>query len=164
MNQLDSLLEELSHTRGALLGAIAGLDAAALDRKGVVGSWSIKNTLAHIAAWEDRVAHTLPIRLATGDLPEELRAEVADEDAWNARQTAEREELTPDEQLIELERTRAALVDFLRTLDPALLDRPNPWQRWSGTLTEFLRLAIRDHEAEHLEDLHAAAQALRAGA
>jgi hypothetical protein len=31
------------------IGAIAGLDEAALDRKGVVSEWSVKNVLAHIA-------------------------------------------------------------------------------------------------------------------
>lgn len=149
MNALDTLLDELSRARDTLLDAIIGLDAIALDRKGVIGEWSIKNVLAHIAAWEDRLAHTLPIRMETGDLPEHMRAEVADEDAWNAKQIADREELTPEEQLIELERTRDALIAYLQTLDSAAVERPHPWQRWSGTFADFLRLVVRDHELEH---------------
>ena len=52
------VFEELSQTRAALLDTIAGLGEDALDRKGVVGEWSIKNVLAHIAAWEAWVLAT----------------------------------------------------------------------------------------------------------
>lgn len=157
---MDDLLNELNRARAALLDAIAGLDEAALDRKGMVGEWSIKNVLAHIAAWEGWLVQTLPARLATGEIPEALRAPAADEDRWNAEQVAEREELTPDEQLMELERARDALVTYLRTLDEATLERPRPWPRWQGTLREFFLRAIRDHEQEHLDDLRAAAARL----
>src|SRR5262245_61816790 len=105
------ILEELAHTRATLLDALAGLDEAALDRKGVVGEWSIKNALAHIAAWESLVVQMLPARLATGKTPDELVARAQDEDRFNAEEVAEREELTPSEQLIELERIREALLD-----------------------------------------------------
>ena len=52
MTTLSDALAEFGHTRAELLAAIGGLDEAALDRKGVIGEWSIKNVLAHIAAWE----------------------------------------------------------------------------------------------------------------
>src|SRR5690349_6263284 len=150
-------LEALNRTRAELLDVIAGLDEATLDRKGVVGEWSIKNVLAHIAAWEDWVVRALPARLATGATPEDFRARAEDEDRFNAEEVAEREELTPGEQLMELERTRDALLAYVRSLDEATLVRRQPWDTWEGTVPEYLAAALGEHEAEHVEQLRGAA-------
>ncbi|HJZ46533.1 MAG TPA: DinB family protein [Roseiflexaceae bacterium] len=160
METLDRSLAQLNDTRAELLGAFAGLDEAALDRKGVVGEWSIKNVLAHIAAWEAWVVQALPVRLATGATPADLRQRIADEDRFNAEEVAEREELTPDEQLMELERTRAELLAYVRGLDAPTLERRHPWDTWEGTLPQYLLAALRDHEAEHVEALRAAVAGL----
>ena len=155
------ILEELARIRAELLDAIAGLDEAALDRRSVVGEWSIKNVLAHIAAWEAWVVQALPARLATGKTPEDFRARIQDEDRFNAEEVAEREELTPSEQLIELERTREALLAELRSLDTAAWERRGPWDTWQGTLAEYLRESLVGHEQEHLADLQSAAEQLK---
>jgi uncharacterized damage-inducible protein DinB len=147
------VFEELSRTRAALLDTLAGLDEQALERKGVVGEWSIKNVLAHIAAWEAWVVQALPARLATGTTPPALQARQVDEDASNALEVAEREELTVSEQLMELERTREALLAYLRELDAATWERRNPWSTWQGTLAEYLRMALTEHEEEHIAAL-----------
>jgi hypothetical protein len=156
MVTLHNALDELGRTRAELLAAIGELDEAALDRKGVVGNWSIKNVLAHIAAWEAWVVQALPVRMATSTTPQDFRQRAEDEDRFNAEEVAEREELTPDEQLMELDRTRAELLAYLGGLDAAALERPHPWDTWEGTLPEYLLAALRDHEAEHVEALRAA--------
>ena len=155
------IFADLARTRAALLDVIAGLDEAALDRKGVVGEWSIKNVLAHIAAWEAWVIQALPVRLATGKTPGDFLARIQDEDRFNAEEVAEREELTPSEQLIELERTREALLDELRGLDASTWERRNPWDTWHGTLAEYLRKTQVAHDEEHIVGLRAAAEQLR---
>jgi uncharacterized damage-inducible protein DinB len=153
MLTLAQALEQLNNTRTELLDAIHGIDQAALDRKGVLGAWSIKNMLAHIAAWEAWVVQALPARLASGTTPPDLAQRLVDEDASNAEEVAEREELTPDEQLMELERNRAELLVFVHGLDEATLTRPNPWDTWPHTVPEYLLDALRDHEAAHIEEL-----------
>jgi hypothetical protein len=161
MDTLSDALAELGRTRAELLAAIGGLDEAALDRQGVIGDWSIKNVLAHIAAWEAWVVEALPARLTTGTTPQDFRQRAEDEDRFNAEEVAEREELTPDEQLMELERTRAELLAYLRGLDAAALEHKHPWDSWEGSLPEYLLEALRDHEAEHIEALRAAAVGLK---
>lgn len=161
MDALHDALAELGRTRAELLGAIAGLDEAALDRKGIAGEWSIKNVLAHIAAWEDWVVQALPVRMATGTTPEDFRQRAQDEDRFNAEEVAEREELTPVEQLMELERTRAELLAYLGGLDATTLARKHPWDTWAGTLPEYLLVALCDHEAEHVEALRTASARLK---
>ena len=157
MTTLSEALAALHHTRAELLAVIDGLDEAALDRKGAVGAWSVKNVLAHIVAWEAWVVGALPARMGAGTTPADFLQRVADEDRFNAEEVAEREELTPDEQLMELERTRAELLAYLGSLDPAALGRKQPWDTWAGTLPEYLLEALRDHEAEHVEALRAVA-------
>jgi len=160
MTTLSDALAELGRTRAELLAAIGGLEEAALDRNGVIGDWSIKNVLAHIAAWEAWVVEALPARMATGATPHDFRQRAQDEDRFNAEEVAEREELTPDEQLMELDRTRAELLVYLRGLDAGALERKHPWDTWPGTLPEYLLAALGDHESEHVEDLRTAAAAL----
>lgn len=156
MTTLHDALAALAHTRAELLTAISGLGEAVLDRKGVVGDWSVKNVLAHIAAWEAWVAQALPARMTTSVTPEDFRQRAEDEERFNAEEVAEREELTPDEQLMELERTRAELLAYLHGLDATVLARTQPWDTWEGTLPEYLLKALCDHEAEHVEVLRAA--------
>jgi hypothetical protein len=160
MTTLHDALAALAHTRAELLIAIDGLGEAALDRKGVIGDWSVKNVLAHIAAWEAWVVQALPARMTSGTTPEDFRQRAEDEDRFNAEEVAEREELTPDEQLMELERTRAELLAYLRGLDAGALARQQPWDSWAGTLPEYLLESLRDHEAEHVEVLRAAVDAM----
>lgn len=46
------LLDRVPRSRGALEDALAGLSAAQLTAAGPDGGWSVKDHLAHIAAWE----------------------------------------------------------------------------------------------------------------
>lgn len=156
MVTLGIAIDNLEATRAELLSLLGGLDSATLDHKNIVGSWSIKNVLAHLAAWEDWVVQALPPRIATGTTPPDFRERAANEDRFNQIEVAEREELTPDKQLMELERVRAELLAFVRQLGPGAAARPQPWDTWPGTLPEYLIEALRDHEAEHIDALRAA--------
>ena len=156
MQQLEQALAELQATRDELLATIGRLSSAALDRKGAIGEWSVKNILAHLAAWEDWVVQALPQRMAAGETPAAFRERAENEDRFNQIEIAEREELTPEEQLMELERVREELLSYVRGLGQAELARRNPWAGWNGTLPEYLLGALRDHEAEHIAELRAA--------
>lgn len=154
-----TVFEELAQARAELLALLAGQDEAALERKGLAGDWSAKNVLAHLVAWEVWVVEMLQARLGGAALPEHLRAASADADAYNAAQVAEREELTPDEQLMELERTRVELLALLRTLEPARFETPEPWPGARHSLSDYLRLILVQHEREHAAALRATLQA-----
>ena len=155
-----SVLEEMSRTRSLLLNAIEGLDEDALDHKGVIGAWSIKNCLAHLAGWEDWIAQVLQAGLTNGHVPDHLRSAPQDFDAFNAEQVAEREELTPDEQLTELQRVRVALLEIVEHLDEATLNTPQPWAGKDRSIAFYLNI-LPHHDEEHLEDIQTAAQKLR---
>jgi hypothetical protein len=156
MTTLDQALDALARTRADLLGVVGSVDEDDQDRKGVIGEWSIKNVLAHLAAWEAWVVQALPERVSTGTTPAAFRERAENEDRFNHEEVAEREELTPHEQLMELERTHAELLVYVRGLDDETLGRGNPWDTWQGTIPDYLVESLRDHEAEHVEELRKA--------
>jgi len=50
-----SILDELRTKYVALEAILAPLDEAQMTKIGVIGDWSIKDILAHITAWQDRL-------------------------------------------------------------------------------------------------------------
>ncbi len=158
----DDLIATLTAQRQELLAALAGLSDEQLDRKSVVGDWSIKNALAHLAAWEQVVTQITPERLRTGVYPEALRAINADEDANNAREIAASEHLTPAEQLAALARARADLTAMIRALGDDALAREHPWPEWDPPLAKYFLASIGEHETEHGAAIRSGAATLRA--
>src|SRR5258708_153554 len=159
----DVLIATLRQQRQSLLEAISSLSDDQLDRKGVVGEWSIKNALAHLTAQEEVLTRVTLERLHTGAYPEELRAINADADASNAREVAAREHLSPTEQLAALARARAELSTMIREMGDAALAREQPWPQWSGTLASYFLANVGEHEREHVAAIQAGAEQLREG-
>jgi hypothetical protein len=160
MSATNDVIESLTSSRHALLEAIAGLPDATLNQKGVVGEWSIKNVLAHMAAWEQVVTGFLPERLATGAKPA-IFAQMTDEDAWNEKTVAEHEHLSPQEQMQHLATAREALLQLIRGLGDEALNRQHPWPEWEGTLAAYFWESIGSHDQEHQEAMQAAVERLR---
>jgi|SRR5690348_6256909 len=156
MSTITDLFASLGQERAALLDAIKDLPDDFLDRKGVVGEWSIKNVLGHLVAWESAVTEFLPERVATGARPAIFALIGDDEDGWNAREVASREHLTPRQELNEFERSRQALLQTLRELGEEMLSREHPWKGWDGTVAAYVLDSVGGHEAEHREAMVAA--------
>jgi uncharacterized damage-inducible protein DinB len=153
MSTLTNLIATLDQERALLLDAIKKVPDEALTLKGVVGAWSIKNVLAHLADQEILVVQVLPQRLATGITPEIVSIINADADAWNAKQIEASEHLTIYEQLKQLEQARQALVQVLRDLGEEGLNRQHPWPEWEGTVAEYILQVVVEHEREHRETM-----------
>lgn len=149
MPTLTNLIATLDHERGLLLDAVKKVPDEALTLKGVVGTWSIKNVLAHLADQERLVSRVLPQRLATGITPEIVSIINADADAWNAKQIEASEHFTFSEQLKQLEQARQALVQVLSNVGEEVLNRQHPWPEWEGTVAEYIIQVVVEHEREH---------------
>lgn len=156
MSTLTNLLSTLGYERALLLDALKQVPDETLTLKGLVGTWSIKNVLAHLADQEHLVVQVLPQRLATGITPPILSIINADADAWNAQQIAASEHLTFNEQLNQLEQARQALVQMLRDIGEEALNRQHPWPEWQGTLAAYILQVVGEHERGHRETILAA--------
>jgi hypothetical protein len=151
MAAMTDLARTLTREREALLGTIAWLSESALDRSGVLGEWSIKRALAHLAARERWVVATLPRLLAAGatDAPTPVTNDVANDCATLETHIACYERLSPTEQVLELERVRDSLLALLSTLGEEGLTRPRPWQGWAGTVADYVLTMVYHHERQH---------------
>ncbi|MBI5285035.1 MAG: ClbS/DfsB family four-helix bundle protein, partial [Chloroflexi bacterium] len=84
MSEIDknTLLANIGRDRATLDALVAGLNEAQLLEPALEAGWSVKDVLAHIAAWE-RLCTSWLDAIARDETPE--RPEVGDVDATNAR-------------------------------------------------------------------------------
>jgi DinB family protein len=149
MSTADSLIYSLTREREALLGTIAWLSDTALDQQGAVGEWSIKDVLAHLTARERHIVSALPASLDAAGAPSVSDSSYVPPDSVAARRRRRERGVSPTEQVLELERARADLLCLLAHLGDSGLEWRPPWAGWHGTLADYVRVMVGDHEREH---------------
>jgi predicted RNase H-like HicB family nuclease/uncharacterized damage-inducible protein DinB len=140
------LLARLAAERAALLGQLVGLDERTLVEEPVVEDWTVKDLLAHVAAWdrwEDRTMRCM----AVGEVPD-LTA-VRDFDASNAVFVAEWRDRTLDEVLTELQAARADWMAWLESLPEEEFFRPRSYEGWDWAFSREPVEIQWQHDAEH---------------
>jgi hypothetical protein len=151
-NIIPEIRRRLFEDRRATLLLIEGLGADEAGRRPRPDAWSIKDHVAHLSAVEDSV-----IAFAGRILAEERPvADSYDVDAWNARQRAERADLTWKETLAELSATRERLLVLLEEVPQESLSRIGSHPIWGEpiTLGSVLRVPYR-HERGHRDEIKA---------
>jgi uncharacterized damage-inducible protein DinB len=144
-------LERLAHTRQELLASIDGLSATGWATGEMLPGWTVQDTLAHIAAWETRVATLLPDLLSDNG----MRVVGAEVETFNAEQVALRRARTPRELLDELADSRRRILEALANVTDDDLTRPRsvPWGQLS--VERWALQEICDHDGEHAAQLRA---------
>lgn len=101
MSAKEDLLRQAEEEFRALKAAVGGLDATRLT--GVwLGTWSIKDILAHISGWHRELGPALE-RMARGEKPIPEGTSYEDVDAWNAKFAAAKKDAPVSEVLRELD-------------------------------------------------------------
>lgn len=146
----DRLLSALDEARTAFLDALADVDADLVTVPGVMGDWSVRDLVVHVAFWADHGSDALD--LATAGRGAEFAYARGDADAMNARLLVGARAVSPHEALIREERAFADLRERVAALDPSVL----PQRLGNGdTVEEVIRYDGPDHYAEHSEHLRA---------
>lgn len=86
-DRLGDLLTALDEARDAFSAALGDVEPALMTTPGVVGGWSARDLVHHVAYWADHGAAA--IALAVGGRGAEFSYARADTDAMNARAVAE---------------------------------------------------------------------------
>ena len=147
---LDALLGELDASRDAFLDALADVDADLVTVPGVVGDWSVRDLVLHVAAWDAHGADALA--LAASGRGSAFAYSRADTDAMNERFVAEGRAVSPREALAREEAAFDAFRGAIAELAPALLGE----RLGNGDAVEaVIRYDGADHYAEHAEHLRA---------
>jgi hypothetical protein len=78
------ILDAMNDSRAKLLKSVDGLSPSAMQEPGVVGEWSVRDTLAHITRWEAELVRLL-FQLKQGQTPDFPTLTEPDFDKTNAR-------------------------------------------------------------------------------
>jgi uncharacterized damage-inducible protein DinB len=144
-------LQRVRAGRADLNQAISGLTEEQLTQEIVTGEWTVKDVLAHLAAWQGE-AQRAAERLAHGEAHPYLVEEDIDE--WNARRVEERRRLPLVDVMQEFNDAQDALLESLeRCPEDGGAAGPDWWEP-IGPLWW-----LTEHDGEHL----AAIQAFRQG-
>lgn len=141
------LLKRIDKAWQALQESYAGLSDAELVQPGVTGTWSVKDTIAHVTWWEEEALTHLPLILA-GGRPPRYSVVYGGIDAFNAQMAEKKGKLSLSEVLQARDDTHRRLTDYIQTV---------PVDQFA-TETRFrrrLRLDTYGHYPEHAEAIQA---------
>lgn len=146
----DELRRALDASRNAFLDALAEVDTELVLAPGVVGDWSVRDLVVHVAAWCDH--GSTAIDLAVAGHGSEFAYSKDETDAMNERILADGRSVSPAAALELEESAFGGLRERVARLDPALLGL----RLGSGdTVEEVIRYDGPDHYAEHAAHLRA---------
>jgi hypothetical protein len=149
-----ALVAVIKRERSHLENVIAGLSDSQKLASGVEGSWSVKDIMSHIAAWE-RLAHD---RLVAGSTGEPLKYPIisGDEmvDQFNAKVFHDNQVRSLEEIEAEFEAAHTALMKVISELAPEVLHQRLPFD-WAGKLTYQVVISSNTHwhYVEHSESI-----------
>ena len=107
-NTKEELLNEAAREYRALHEALQGLNEAQMTDVWL-GTWSVRDIVAHIAGWHQEMAPALE-RLARGERPIREGVSYDDVDAWNERFAAARRTAAVADVLLELDKSHEAFL------------------------------------------------------
>src|SRR5213593_2363627 len=141
------LLQRLDQAWEALRESYAGLSDAELLRPGVTGTWSIKDIIAHVTWWEEEALKHLPLILA-GGRPPRYSVTYGGIDAFNAKMTKQRQNLTLAEVLRQRDDVHGRLIALVRSAPETQVTGETRFRR-------RLRLDTYGHYPKHARAIRA---------
>ncbi len=148
----EDLLNQLRQARATLLRATEGVSKEEMTISPVVGHWTVKELLAHIAAWDAESLKGVK-QLLAGERPHFLDR---DWDLWNAQEVERRGELSLSQVKEELEKAHHNFLAFLQGLDEEEWNRSRDqtWRRYKVTVSWIVKGTIL-HDKEHTRQISA---------
>ena len=128
MGTKTELIEALELNRDELIRALSDLGETEIVAPRVVGEWSVKDVVGHIAYWEQVIHDHVREAFAEGR-PRPASISETD-DAINARESAKRSQWKWTRVRAEFENARRALVERVERLSESELgfQVPSPWR------------------------------------
>jgi hypothetical protein len=113
----ESVLTRLDAAWRGFTQSYAGLSEAELLEPGVTEAWSVKDIIAHVTTWEEEALKHVPVVLA-GGRPPRYSITYGGIDAFNARMTDQKRDLTLRDVLAQQEAVHQRLIALIESLPP----------------------------------------------
>ena len=142
----EDTLEYLNQTRTRLYQTLEDLSNEIICSVPVEGSWTIKDILGHISAWEITIIKSLESLASGGEFSPDI---ISDVEPFNLAQVNQRRTFSLDQVKSELQEGRDAILKVAERLSDKAWNAiyPAPWGG-QDTLTNLIA-GLADHEAEH---------------
>lgn len=151
---LEDLINVIKNERSHLESLIANLSESELIEPGVEGDWSIKDLMAHIAAWE-KLAHDRIHATLTGE-PLTYPVIQGDEfiDSFNLDAYTENKDMLLKEVTADFQKSYDVFLNQIKTLNDEILFKKLPFD-WAGDLTAQVVISANTHwhYLEHSETI-----------
>jgi hypothetical protein len=154
MNKAE-LLNALEEGREAFLETLEGLDEEALQTPGVVGTWSLKDLLAHLSRWEAELVKLL-WQARQGQKPTSAQLTATNVDEINALWQAETRARELERVLEDFHTVRNQTLLRVEEFTDQELTDPRRYKWLKGQpLWQMIAENSFAHEAEHAEQINA---------
>ena len=144
------LAGQLNDARERLMAAFEGLTPEEMQEPGVAGEWSVRDVLAHVAAW-DRAQTESYRQMLAGEHPAFLDLEWEEIEAFNMERHGAAAGSSIEEVLAELEAARGEMVELLRDVDNQKLFAPAPGDEHADLSIAACITVSAGHDEEHAE-------------
>jgi hypothetical protein len=150
VTRIDQLIGELDAQRASFLEAFDAVDPELITAPGLVGAWSARDLVVHLAAWCEHGTDALA--LAASGRGDEFDYRHDETDAMNAGLAGEAASLSPPAAREREEQAFLSLRAAVQALDPEMLD-----QRLGNgdTVAEVINYDGAEHYEEHAADVRA---------
>jgi hypothetical protein len=137
------LIHKINTTWSTFAESFAGLSESQLMQPGVVDSWSVKDIIAHVTAWEEEALKYLPLVSQGGRLPRyaDMYGGI---DAFNAQTIQHSRTLSLADVLRQFTETHQRLIDYLHSVPEELLTTETRFRR-------HVRLDTYSHYPPHTQ-------------
>ena len=141
---------QMEDARERLLASFEGLSDEEMVLPGVCGEWSVRDVLAHVAAWDRANSEAFGMMLK-GERPTLLDLDDEETDAFNAEHHEQTKDASIEEVVKELDASREEMLGVLRKIDNAALFAPAPGDEHADlSIASCISVQIA-HDNEHAE-------------
>lgn len=141
---------QLNDARERLIASYDGLTEEEMAEPGVAGEWSVRDILAHIAAW-DREQTTSYRGMLRGERPPFLDLDLEGIEAFNREHQALIKGATVNDVVAEFLAAREEMLALLREIDNAALFAPAPGDEHADLSIAACVGVSYNHDEEHAE-------------
>jgi uncharacterized damage-inducible protein DinB len=149
VDSIPEIVSDLEFGRSKLLQAIEGLSQRELTQVPVYQDWTIKDVLAHVIGWDQRVLKTLPLML------QNRASEVAsvEVDAYNQESVAAWRDKPWVEVLATAKSIHRQVLDIIVSLDHKEIDLRRERHGRTITIRSYVIDIMTEHDREHAAEI-----------
>jgi uncharacterized damage-inducible protein DinB len=152
---MDDPVARFQKSQEELEAVIARFSDEELTTPGKEGDWSLREVLAHIAAWDRWGQRAIEVRLTNDDLPDNMKEEAQHPDPFNARAAEAWQGYDASQARAAFAQAYHDLISFLEATPPEKLYRQIPRPNGKTTTPTASLTALARHKDEHRARLEA---------